>query len=530
MSFPDGFLWGTATAAHQVEGGNVYNDSWLLEHVPGIALRRALGRRLRPLPPLPRRHRADRRARVRRLPLLARVVAHRARGGRVLARRARSLPAHARDLPRARPDADAHVPPLHLAALDRRRRRLGGRAHGGALRPLLRARDAPSRRPRAVRVHAQRAEPRPAAARGLRHPPPARRRGLGRRGGGARDDARAARACSSTARARRATEVMRSAHRLAVEAIKGVRPETQAGVTLALSEWQAEPGGDETLAAAARSVRGRSSSRASRATSSACRTTPCTRVGPDGPVDFGPGGRAHADGLSLPARGARARDPARRRRHRAARLRDRERDRHRRRRAPLRLHRRARCAASRPAWPTGSTSAATSTGRSSTTSSGPSATGRRSGSSRSIARRRCAPRSRARATTARSRARTAARAHNPRVPSILDAIGNTPLVRLRQCTPANGAELWLKLDYLNPTGSMKDRMALAMVEGAERARPALARRHGRRVHGREHGTGPGSGLPREGLSRADRHRGLLHRGALPADARARSRARRRGRP
>jgi len=34
-SFADGFLWGTATAAHQVEGGNVYNDCWLLEHVPG---------------------------------------------------------------------------------------------------------------------------------------------------------------------------------------------------------------------------------------------------------------------------------------------------------------------------------------------------------------------------------------------------------------------------------------------------------------------------------------------------------------
>src|SRR4051794_41241767 len=35
MSFPGQFLWGAATAAHQVEGGNVNNDSWLLEHAPG---------------------------------------------------------------------------------------------------------------------------------------------------------------------------------------------------------------------------------------------------------------------------------------------------------------------------------------------------------------------------------------------------------------------------------------------------------------------------------------------------------------
>ena len=54
------------------------------------------------------------------------------------------------------------------------------------------------------------------------------------------------------------------------------------------------------------------------------------------------------------------------------------------------------------------------------------------------------------------------------VESILEAIGNTPLVRLRHCAPANGAELWLKLEYRNPSGSMKDRMALAMIEGAER--------------------------------------------------------------
>ena len=52
--------------------------------------------------------------------------------------------------------------------------------------------------------------------------------------------------------------------------------------------------------------------------------------------------------------------------------------------------------------------------------------------------------------------------------SILDAIGQTPLVRLSRCAPANGAELWVKLEYRNPTGSMKDRIALSMIEGAER--------------------------------------------------------------
>ncbi len=35
ITFPPTFLWGTATAAHQVEGGNVYNDNWVMEHVPG---------------------------------------------------------------------------------------------------------------------------------------------------------------------------------------------------------------------------------------------------------------------------------------------------------------------------------------------------------------------------------------------------------------------------------------------------------------------------------------------------------------
>ena len=52
--------------------------------------------------------------------------------------------------------------------------------------------------------------------------------------------------------------------------------------------------------------------------------------------------------------------------------------------------------------------------------------------------------------------------------SVLSAIGNTPLVRLRSLAPENGAEVWVKLEYLNPTGSMKDRMAVSMIEGAER--------------------------------------------------------------
>src|SRR5438309_1111303 len=52
--------------------------------------------------------------------------------------------------------------------------------------------------------------------------------------------------------------------------------------------------------------------------------------------------------------------------------------------------------------------------------------------------------------------------------TILDQIGGTPLVRLTRCVASNGAELWLKLELQNPTGSMKDRYALAMIEGAER--------------------------------------------------------------
>jgi cysteine synthase A len=50
---------------------------------------------------------------------------------------------------------------------------------------------------------------------------------------------------------------------------------------------------------------------------------------------------------------------------------------------------------------------------------------------------------------------------------ILHCIGNTSLLALRKVVPENGSRILLKLENENPTGSMKDRMALAMVEAAE---------------------------------------------------------------
>ena len=62
--------------------------------------------------------------------------------------------------------------------------------------------------------------------------------------------------------------------------------------------------------------------------------------------------------------------------------------------------------------------------------------------------------------------------------SVLRAIGRTPVVRLRAVVPPGAADVLVKLEFYNPTGSYKDRMALAMIEGAE-ARGAL--RYGMRV-------------------------------------------------
>ena len=51
---------------------------------------------------------------------------------------------------------------------------------------------------------------------------------------------------------------------------------------------------------------------------------------------------------------------------------------------------------------------------------------------------------------------------------ILAAVGNTPLVGIQRLSPKPGVRLWAKLEGQNPTGSLKDRIALRMIEEAER--------------------------------------------------------------
>src|SRR2546428_8809594 len=61
--------------------------------------------------------------------------------------------------------------------------------------------------------------------------------------------------------------------------------------------------------------------------------------------------------------------------------------------------------------------------------------------------------------------------HDPRIrkteASTLDTVGNTPVVRPRKVVPPRAGDVIVKLEYFNPTGSYKDRMAMAMIEEAE---------------------------------------------------------------
>jgi len=54
-----------------------------------------------------------------------------------------------------------------------------------------------------------------------------------------------------------------------------------------------------------------------------------------------------------------------------------------------------------------------------------------------------------------------------RYTDLVQAIGNTPLVELKRLSPKPGVRIWAKLESTNPTGSIKDRVARAMIEAAE---------------------------------------------------------------
>ena len=137
-AFPEGFRWGTATAAHQVEGGNVNNDWWEWEQPPDSGCVEPSGDACDQY----HRYPAD-------LDLLAALGFNSYRfsiewsriepeEGQFSRRRPRPLPPRVRGLPRARARRHRHLPPLHHPALGDGRRRLVEPGHRRPLRPVLR--------------------------------------------------------------------------------------------------------------------------------------------------------------------------------------------------------------------------------------------------------------------------------------------------------------------------------------------------------------------------------------------------------
>ncbi|HEX4997660.1 MAG TPA: cystathionine beta-synthase [Terriglobia bacterium] len=76
--------------------------------------------------------------------------------------------------------------------------------------------------------------------------------------------------------------------------------------------------------------------------------------------------------------------------------------------------------------------------------------------------------------------------------NILQAIGNTPLVRLNRAAAGSRATILAKLEYMNPGGSVKDRIGIAMLEAAEKA--GLVRPGGTVIEGTSGNTGMGLAL------------------------------------
>ena len=79
-------------------------------------------------------------------------------------------------------------------------------------------------------------------------------------------------------------------------------------------------------------------------------------------------------------------------------------------------------------------------------------------------------------------------------PSILDTIGNTPLVEIRHLNPNPAVRIFAKLEYFNPGGSIKDRPARYMIEGRRKIRQTDARENRCRGNQRKHRNRTGTGL------------------------------------
>ncbi len=84
--------------------------------------------------------------------------------------------------------------------------------------------------------------------------------------------------------------------------------------------------------------------------------------------------------------------------------------------------------------------------------------------------------------------------------SILDTIGETPIVKLKNMTTDEMAQIYVKLESFNPGGSVKDRIALRMIEDAEKKRQVEAWNDDHRTNIREYWYWFGNGRRRKRLS------------------------------
>src|SRR6202022_3401498 len=79
-----------------------------------------------------------------------------------------------------------------------------------------------------------------------------------------------------------------------------------------------------------------------------------------------------------------------------------------------------------------------------------------------------------------------------RCDNVLEAFGNTPLIRLNRLTKGLAAEVYVKADYLNPGGSVKDRIGVSMIDEAEKK--GLLKPGGTIIEGTSGNTGMGLAL------------------------------------